>query len=84
MPLNFTAPLMPPWPLTPITGNKLYGSPNQAMHQGDRSLTHSPRSLKQPQIGLRGDFKGVKGGRWVKTGLEPKSQTTVNQKKKRV
>lgn len=36
MPLNFTAPLMPPWPLTPITGNKVYSSPNQAMHQGDR------------------------------------------------
>lgn len=67
MPLNFTAPLMPPWPLTPITGNKVYGSPNQAMHQGDRSLTHSPRSLKQPQMGTSWggslkEWEGVGGG----------------------
>ena len=59
MPLNFTAPLMPPWPLTPITGNKVYGSPNQAMHQGDRSRTHSLPSL--PETAANGDELVVGG-----------------------
>lgn len=34
MPLNFTETLMQPCPLNPITGNKLYSSPEQAMHPG--------------------------------------------------
>ncbi len=34
MPLNFTESLMQPCPLNPITGNKIYSSPQQAMHRG--------------------------------------------------
>lgn len=34
MSLNFTETLMQPCPLNPITGNKLYSSPEQAMHPG--------------------------------------------------
>jgi len=55
MPLNFTESLMQPCPLNPITGNKLYSSPQQAMHQGHCSLT----GRTEPE-GKHSQFKNLK------------------------
>lgn len=84
-PLNafelYCTPLMPLWPLTPITGNKVYSSPNQDMHQRDCSLipSHTETAVSRVEGGCLNVWEGMR----VKTGLEPKSQSMVTPQKKR-
>lgn len=83
-PLNafelYRTPLMPLWPLTPITGNKVYSSPNQDMHERDRSLipSHPETAVSRAEGGCLKVWEGMT----AKTGLEVKSQSMVTPQKR--